>query len=167
MKNVRDMYPENEGLFLDFEVDMQDVPKYINYVMYRAISCYYVDKYDEAARWINNLLNEVSLKKYALAQLEIKIVLALQYCLMSDYDLFNQLINSIQRQIRLTGKDSCEHILLFSKMLKISISDIKKNKYEKIEALVDKFVRIDANQFSPTKLIKMDEAFIGKLSKGY
>ncbi len=55
------------------------------------LSCYYAGKYDEAARWINNLLNEVSLKKYPYAQLEIKTLLALQYCLQSDYDLFNQL----------------------------------------------------------------------------
>ena len=58
------LYEENEGLFHDFEFNKNDVPKYIVYVTYRALGCYYAGKYDEADRWINNMLNEVSLKKY-------------------------------------------------------------------------------------------------------
>jgi len=164
METEADLYEENDGLFFDFEVDKNDVPKYVTYVTYRALSCYYVKRYDEAARWINNLLNENSLKKYPNAQLEIKVLLALQYCLMDDYDLFNQLINSIQRQIRLNGKDSCEHILLFTKILKTSISDVKKNKYEKIKSMTDKFDRLERKYFMPTKYIKMDEDFVKSMS---
>jgi len=160
-----ELYDENEGLFLGFEVDKQDVPKHITYVMYRAISCYYNDKYDEAARWINNLLNEVSFKRFPKAQLEIKMVLALQYCLMNDYELFNQLINSIQRQIRLLGKENCKHILIIGKMIKTSMNDIKKNKAEKIETLISKMDTLDINYFAPTTWIKMDEKFVKLLSK--
>jgi len=166
MEAQASLYEEAEGLFQDYEPDQDDIPKYITYVTYRALACYYSGKYDEAARWINNLLNEVSLKKYPMAQLEIKVLLALQYCLMGDFDLFNQLINSIQRQIRLLGKESCEHILLFTKILKISISDIKKNKFNKIKALVDKFSRMQRSIFAPTTLIKMDEDFSLKMSGG-
>jgi hypothetical protein len=155
---------ENEGLFMDYEVDKANIPEYITYIVYRAISCYYAEEYEEASRWINNLLNEVSLKKYPFAALEIKVILALQYCLLNDFDLFNQLINSVQRQIRLLGKENCENILHFSKILKISISDVKRNKKEKIAVLVDKFKNTTSLKFSPTRLIRMDEAFIGKLS---
>src|SRR5690606_32738065 len=158
------MCAENEGLFYDFECDKNDVPKYVTYVTYRALCCYYAGKYDEAARWINNLLNENSLKKYPSAQLEVKVILALQYCMLNDYDLFNQLINSIQRQIRLMGKDSVEHILLITKILKISISDIKKNKSSKIKSLAEKFNAIEKSHFAPTMYVKMDESFINKVS---
>ncbi len=161
---IKSLHEENEALFQDFECDLDDIPKYINYILYRAISCFYAERYDEAARWINNLLNEVSLKKYPYAQLEIKVLLSLQYCLMNDFDLFHQLINSIQRQIRLLGKENCDHILVFSKMLKVSISDIKKNKEEKIRALVDKLPSKSERIFNPTSLIKFDEELINKLS---
>lgn len=160
------MYQENEGLFHDYEVDQQDIATYLTYVMYRAISCYYVGNYDEASRWMNNLLNEVSLKKYPYLQLEIKIVLALQYCLMNDFDLFNQLINSIQRQIRQIGKDSCEHIIILSKILKIAISDVKKNKAEKIRALQARITTIETPYFAVTNLINRDENFVGRLCGG-
>ncbi len=159
-----EMYEENEGLFYDFEPDKNDIPQYITYVLYRALSCYYVEKFDEAARWINNLLNEISLKKYPYAQLEIKVVLAFQYCLLHDYDLFSQLINSIQRQIRILGKDNCEHIIHFTKMLKISISDVTKSKFSKIKGLADKFLQSHKFIFAPTNLIKIDEDLIKKLS---
>jgi hypothetical protein len=164
MNNPELMYEENDALFQDFDVDTDDIPKYITYVVYRALSCYYAEKYDEAARWINKLLNDVSLKKYPYAQLEIKTLLALQYCLQADYDLFNQLINSIQRQIRLLGKETCEHILYFTKIMKISISESKRNKYEKVKQLADKMRLLDPPYFSPTKLVRFDEILLEKLA---
>jgi hypothetical protein len=165
LNSAQEMYEENESIFQNFESNQVDIPQYINYVLYRSVCCYYVEKYDEAARWINNLLNEISLKKYPIAQLEIKVILALQYCLLDDYDLFNQLINSIQRQIRLIGKEKCEHLLIFTKMLKISLSDIKKNKADKISELARKFDQINIPLTAHTKLIKIDEGLIDKLSK--
>ncbi len=168
-RNVRmgveeEMYEESEALFQDFEIDKNDVPKYVTYVIYRALACYYADKPNEAARYINNLLNDISLKNYPFAQLEVKVILALQYCLMNDFDLFNQLINSIQRQIRLLGKENCEHILIFTKILKISMNDMKKNKGEKIRALVDRMQGLKVDYFAPTLYVKLDEKFIGKMS---
>lgn len=165
METTAELYEENIGLFHDFDIDSSDTPKHITYIIYRALSCYYADKFDEAARWINNLLNEMSLKKYPQAQLEIKVLLALQYCLMNDYELFNQLINSIQRQIRVMGKDQTNHTIVFTKILKISISDLKRNKSSKIRSLIERFNRMEKSTFSPTMLIKMDDKFIAKLSK--
>jgi hypothetical protein len=159
-----ELHPENATIFEDYEIDPLDVPKHIVYVVYRALSCYYLDKFDEAAKMVNNLLNEVSLKKYPYAQLEIKSLLALQYVLMRDYELFNQLSNSIQRQIRLFGKDSCENIMLFLKILKIATSEAKKEKAKKITALIPRLSTTQVGYFAPTKLIKLDEKFVRLLT---
>ncbi|WMJ72880.1 hypothetical protein RCC89_06845 [Cytophagaceae bacterium ABcell3] len=158
------LYEENKSLFEDYEIDKNNVPQYIIYVLYRAISCYYANKYDEAARWINNMLNDLSLKKVPYTQLEIKTLLALQYCLMEDHDLFNQLINSIQRQVRLLGKQNCQHILFFTKILKTSLNDLKKNKTTKIIGYISKMKKTYPGHFSPLKYIKLDDEFIEKLS---
>ena len=163
--NEAELGGENDSMFLDFEIDTQDVPKHIVYTIYRALSCHYADKHEEAARLINGLLNEVSLKKYPYAQLEIKSLLALQYTLLKDYELFNQLSNSIQRQIRLFGKDTCENIQLFIKILKIATSEAKKEKAKKINAIIPRFTATEVKYFSPTKLIKMDEKLVGKLTE--
>jgi len=155
---------ENNELFQDYEPDRDDVPQYITYICYRSISCFIDNKIDEASRWLNNLLNDVSLKKYQTAQLEIKTLLALQYCLMKDVELFNQLTNSIQRQIRIIGKDNCENIQLLNKIMKISLSESKRNKREKITELANSYNKLQPEQhFSPTLLIKLDDALISKL----
>jgi hypothetical protein len=155
---------ENQALFQDYEADKDDVPQYITYVSYRALSCYYDNKFEDAARWLNTLLNDISLKKYQNAQLEIKTLLAFQYCLMKDYELFNQLINSIQRQIRIIGKDNCMNIQLLNKIMKISLSESKRNKREKISEIAQKFNTLIGDQhFSPTLLIKMNDSTIDKM----
>jgi hypothetical protein len=159
-----ELYAENESIFLDYEVDMMDIPKHIIYIVYRAISSYYLGKFDESAKLINGLLNDVSLKKYPYAQLEIKTLLALQYTLMRDFELFNQLSNSIQRQIRLFGKESCENIQLFLKILKIATSEAKKEKSKKITAVIPRLNSISVHYFAPTKLIKLDDKFVGLLT---
>ncbi len=160
----KELNAENEQIFADIESDPLDVPRHVIYVMYQALGYYYLDRYEDAAKLINGLINEVSLKKYPFAQMEIKAILALQYCLMSDFELFNQHSSSVQRQIRLFGKDACENVLLFLKMLKTATSEAKKEKPKKIAALIVKFREAKVDYFSPTSFIKMDKAFIDKLS---
>lgn len=168
-RNIRlgtetDLYAEAETVLVDFEPDPTDIPKHVIYITYRALACYYVAKYDEAAKLINGLLNDVSLKKYPFTLLEIKSLLALQYVMLQDYELFNQLANSIQRQIRMFGKDECENIHLFIKILKISVSEAKKEKAKKISAILPKLTALKVSYFAPTMLVKLDESFVTKLT---
>jgi hypothetical protein len=164
METEASMYEENETLFHDFETDAADLPKYVTYITYRALCCFYVKKYDEASKWVNNLLNEMSLKKYPYAQLEIKLLLALQYCMLNDFELFSQLLNSIQRQIRLLGKENCERAILFTKILKTAIYDSKNDKLDKLKPLIDKLNKTYESGFSISKYIKMDQHFIVSLA---
>ncbi len=160
----KELYAENETIFADIEADTIDLPKHVVYIMYRSLGCYYAGKYEESAKLINGLINEVSLKRFPFAQMEIKAILALQYCLLHDFELFNQHSNSIQRQIRMFGKDECENVLLFLKILKIATSEAKKEKPKKIAAVITKFKEVKVRYFAPTSLIKMDEDFIEKLT---
>jgi len=160
----KQLYAENESLLMDIEAETQDVPKHAIYTCYRAISCYYAGKYDEAAKIINHMLNEVGLKKYPFVQMEVKALLALQYCMLKDFELFTQLTNSVQRQIRMFGKDECENVLLFLKILRVATSEAKKEKAKKISAIIPKFKEVSVSYFAPTSLIKMDENFVEMLS---
>lgn len=164
LENENTLYEENKAMFEEFEIDKNNVPQFIIYVSYRAICCYIADKHEESARWINNMLNELSLKRLPQTQLEIKIFLAFQYCLMKDNDLFNQLISSVQRQIRLLGKQRCIHILIFTKILKASLSEGKKSKANKIQSYINKLNKVKPNHFSLINYIKLDEDFITRLS---
>ncbi|MFN3316421.1 MAG: hypothetical protein ACK40K_06390, partial [Raineya sp.] len=152
-----DLYAENNLLFQDFEIDTDDIPNYVSYVVYRAISCHYAGKYEEAARWINNLLNEVSIKKYPYALLEVKIILALEYAILNDTELLNQLLGSIQRQIRLLGKQNCTITALYVKLIKLMINQTKAEKPEKAKILINKIKSIPRQGFAPTAYIQISE----------
>ncbi|MDH4058643.1 MAG: hypothetical protein OEU76_07750 [Cyclobacteriaceae bacterium] len=160
-----ELYQEAEGLFLDYEADTLDIPRHVIYFTYKTLACYYSGKYEEGSKLLNSLLNEVSLKKYPYIALELKSLLALFYALLRDYELFNQLANSIQRQIRLFEKDACENILLLIKILKIAVSEVKKEKTKKINAIIPKLANIKTPYFAPTLLIKLDEKLVGKLTE--
>jgi tetratricopeptide (TPR) repeat protein len=158
-----DLYNEQQGLFADFEPDVNNIPQHVIYSVYCALCSYYAGKYDEAARLLNTLINDVSLKKYPLAQMEVKALLCLQYCMLKDIDLFNQLSNSVQRNIRIIGKDACENVLTFLKILKIAVSEAKKEKHKKISTVIPRFKSLTVNYFAPTSFIRMDEKFVERL----
>lgn len=158
------LYEENKSLFEDFETDKNNIPQYVLYASYRAICCYNIGKYDEAAKWMNNLLNDLSLKKHPNTLLELKIFLGLQYCLLRDYDLFNQLINSIQRQVRILGKQECAHILILTKVMKASLNDYKKGKSPKVQVYINKLNKSRPKYFSPLNHIPVDETMVARLS---
>ncbi len=163
----KQMYEENEELFFEHEINEDDIPGYVVYIMYRSLSCYYAGKYDEAAKWANGLLNTLSMKRYPFATIEIKAVLALQYCLMREMDLFNQLVSSIQRQIRILGKHNCEHIVTFIKILKTATSEVKRDKGTKIKNILYRADNSRRKLFSPTSWIRVDEELIDKIVFNY
>jgi effector-binding domain-containing protein len=158
-----ELFAEQKEMFADFEPDPNNVPQHVIYTVYGALCSYYSGRYEEAAKALNNLINEVSLKRYPLAQTEVKALLCLQYCMLKDIDLFNQLSNSVQRNIRIIGKDACENVLTFLKILKIAVSEAKKEKHKKISALIPRFKSLSVSYFAPTSFIRMDEKFVERL----
>ncbi|MDX1902802.1 MAG: hypothetical protein SFU27_01485 [Thermonemataceae bacterium] len=157
LKIQNELYAENNHLFEDFEPNKDDVPNYVSYVMYRTLSCYYAEKYTDATNWITQLLNEVSIKKYPYALLEVKIVLAILYALTEEIDLLNQLLGSIQRQIRLLGKENCVYAAHYVKLVKLIHNDVKADKNNKAKALMQRIENSPKIGFRPSVYIKIDE----------
>ena len=161
-----ELFAETDNLFREFETYPDDIPSMTVYYVYRSLSSYYVGKFDEAARILNTLLNEVSLKSYPMVHLEVKTLLALQYCLMGDDDLFNQLSNSIQRQARSIEKEESENIQLFLKMLKYSVSEAAREKQRKITGVAERLRQLpQCPYFSPTSFIRLDDGLVKRLTR--
>lgn len=62
------------------------------------------------------------------------------------------------------GKDECEHMLIFTKIMKTSLYDSKNGKAAKIRTLIDKLQKTPIKGFTVVHLVKMDESFVTKLS---
>lgn len=154
------MDEEAQAIFSDMEMDKDDLPNILVYHVFRSLACYYVGKYEEASKWISDILNEPGVKKYPLMHVEIKTLQALMYCLIDEYDLFGQLVNSIQRQIRVLGKEACPHIYAFTRLLRTAMSDVKTNKADKLKSILSRFPKVESDYFKPTLLIRRNEAFV-------
>ncbi|HIO73298.1 MAG TPA: hypothetical protein EYN38_09380, partial [Flavobacteriales bacterium] len=71
--NIEDqLVEENEKSFEKHNSDKQDVPNYVNYVIYVAASKYYADKAADASKLLSNLLNDISFKNHVHFEIEIK-----------------------------------------------------------------------------------------------
>jgi len=156
-KSQASIHEENKILFEDFEINKKNINEYLIYILYRSISCYHSDKFEESAKWLNQFLNDASVKKYPYIYMETKLVLAYQYCLLKDQELLGQLINSIQRQIRLLGKENCVHVVIFIKILKVLINENRKEKNSKLSLLIKKFEKSLPPRFSPLAYLHIEE----------
>ncbi|TAG01999.1 MAG: hypothetical protein EAZ44_07770 [Cytophagia bacterium] len=162
--NLEILYEENQGLFIDFEADLENTPQYVTYVCYRAICQFYAGKYEEGVRWLNKLLNDVSLKRFPYVNLEIKLFLGVLYVLVKDEELLTQLLTSLQRQIRLLSKETCIHAVLIAKLLKISMQANKIEKEERIKTLFEKIKKTLPKQtFCVTKYLRFDDELLNKI----
>jgi hypothetical protein len=151
-----ELYEEFDKVFIDFDVDTADAAKFIIYYSYRALISYYAGKYNEASRILNDLLNLISFKKYQEILLEVKCFLLIIYTLEKDEDLFNQLLGSIQRQIRLLGKEESQNNLYLLKLLKSAFQDTGKSREQKTKLAASKINFTNENVFSPLQYIDVN-----------
>ncbi|MCI4667545.1 MAG: hypothetical protein MRZ79_05235 [Bacteroidia bacterium] len=100
---VEQMSRDVDSYVSQIEVEPYRTSFYVNYNRFLAHSYFASKQYRKTARVLYALRNEVNLRKYVHVELEVKFFLALTYVVMQDFDLANQLILSLQRQLR---KDS-------------------------------------------------------------
>ena len=163
--NSERLIDKNKWLFAHYEAEKDDKSTALCFAAYKAL-CFYVEKeYRQAAVTINQFFNENNAKEFPHATLELKCLLALQYAILDEYDLFAQISGSIQRSFRLLGKSKVEHLVTFLKGLKMAVGAQKKGSKEKIEALLERFSQENNLSFCPLALIKMDDSFIEELCK--
>ena len=160
-----DLMSQNKVLFLHYEPDTQDVPNYLSYIAYRALCCYYAGEYQEAVTWIQQTFNQMSLRTQVYVQIELKALMALQYVLLDDYDAFVHVVNSLQRLLRVSKKEEVTHLVIFMKILKISMQDHRRNKLESIQELAARMPMPEPGRFSPTSCIEFDKECVKSLAR--
>jgi tetratricopeptide (TPR) repeat protein len=105
-----------EGL-VEYEPDINDIPGYLNYNIYLATSYFYNRDYEMAARTLHEARNNISFKGLPHIDMEIKLLLGLQYVMLHEFEQAGQLIKSIQRQVRNADGKEYEDVAMFVKML--------------------------------------------------
>ena len=165
MDLTESLYEESLTDLQDYEGDLNDVPNYVNLVIYCAASSYYQQDYNSASKHLSGLLNDISFKNHLHAEFEVKLFLILTYSLENKYDLAWNLLRSVTRKLKEVNKSGgYENGLAFANMLRAQDNQSG--------GINDKIVKQSTNfkllNECPNKMlsyINLDEPFIELLSK--
>jgi hypothetical protein len=161
-----ELYEHNQKALPNYEPDKNDIPNYINFAKYMATSAFYAKKYQEAVNILNNLINDISFKNYPHAEIEVKLLLALNYSMVNKYDPATSLLRSVTRKIReIDDEMGYENALIFYKILSLQMSSSARQVDQKIGQLFSKFELLNQKSNRMLEYIKIDESFIKALSQ--
>ncbi|HEV7231280.1 MAG TPA: hypothetical protein VGO45_08130 [Bacteroidia bacterium] len=147
------------------EISKEDTAGYVYWKMFKACAYFYSQKYSEAAKCLNDALNDVSFKNMLFAEVEVKLFLALNYSMVNKYEQAEILIKSISRKLNEKEEENCENVQSFIRMLKLQMSSGTKGVEDKIKKLRDKFLQQNEGRNKILSFLKMDDAFIAELSR--
>ncbi len=136
------------------EVEPYRMSFYTNYHMFMAHSFFAAKNYKKTSRILYNLRNEVNLRKHIHIDMEVKFFLALTYVVMEDFDLANQLILSLQRQLRKATLSRYEHAKILLKILSVALGGKPRTRLRNLRTNIDKWN--DANRGRHALLPELD-----------
>ena len=152
------LYRENQSMTEKYAPGIDNIPNYVEYVKYLAISNYHSGKHIACIKLLNALLQEVSLRNYLYAETEIKMFLAYCYTLVNNNDMASVLIKSAVRKLKDSEQpDEYQNVFAFVKMLSVLIDTSKKAPAEKIKTLKRKFRSLNTSRTKMLEYLNLDE----------
>jgi hypothetical protein len=162
--DVSNLVNLNKDLETCFDVNSEEPYPFITFKKFLAIGKFYEGDYNSAAKTINSLRNDMSLKKFLFSDVECKLFQALNYAMMGEDGLCAQLIQSIKRQVA-EDETLFEPASLFIKMLKAAIKPEEfRKKVKKVTELYEAFNASNTGNKRMLWFVKMDESIIRKLA---
>jgi hypothetical protein len=162
----QELYEQNKLLFANYEPDKNDVPNFINFAKYIAAGAFHAKRYQESVQHLNSLINAISFKNYPHAEIEIKLLLALNYVLINKYDPATSLLRSVTRKIRELNDDmGYENALIFYKVLAVQMSSSARQADQKMSQLFSRFELLNQKSNRMLEYIRIDENLIKQLSQ--
>lgn len=125
-----------EHYLSNIELDQYRPSFYINYQLFLAYTYFLNKNYTKSNRILYTLRNSISFRKYVHADLEIKFMLAVGYCMAQDLELANQLIMSLQRQLRVDNTGKYEHCKVLLKILTVAVGSRSSTRKKNLEKLI-------------------------------
>lgn len=153
----------NSLLLSKTEIDLSEAFHQISFSKFIAITHYYRREYSEAAKAINKLRNNFPLKKYTIADVECRLFQALQYCIIGEEGLCNQIVASLRRQLA-EEEQEWTSAFTFMKMLKNALKavDLRK-KIKRVQALWEQFQQENKGKHAILQFVRIDESSIRKM----
>ncbi|MEO5572009.1 MAG: hypothetical protein ABIT08_09625 [Bacteroidia bacterium] len=155
----------NPSLVPTLDIDIHEEFHCISLKKFIAVSKFYQKDYAGAAKTINDLRNQISLKKYLYSDIECKLFQALQYCILGEDGLCHQIIASVKRQVA-ENDQQWESSEIFIKLLKASLKPLDyRKKIKRVNDLWTEFTEKNNASSRPVlRFVKLDEALIRRMA---
>ncbi len=162
--NVQELTNINGELETNFETDITEPYPCISFRLFLAVGCFYESNFSGSAKILNNLRNEMSMKKYLFTDVEYKLFQALQYCFLGEDGLCSQLLHSVKRQIN-EDETMFSSAAVFIKLLKAAIKPEEfRKKVKRLTEIYENFKAVNTGSNNILWFVKMDEAMIRRLA---
>ena len=155
----------NERFEKDLDIANTDTYHFVWLMKYLSIVKFYQNDYSGAAKKINELRNELSMKQFVYTDIDAKLFQAFQYCILGDDSLCMQIMSSLKRQIH----EQSEEFESTKQLMKILKSALKPADYRKkiikIAEYWKEFEKLNHESNTPVlTYVKMDDNILRKLS---
>ncbi len=153
----------NKVLEENLEIDPNEAFHFYSWKRYLAVCRFYQSDYSGAAKIINVLRNNVNLKQFIYADVECKLFQALQYCIIGEEGLCQQIIQSIKRQMK-EGEKDYEDVELYIKLMKTAMkpADFRK-KMKKLTEIWKQIVELNVSHSSILWYVRLDESMMRRM----
>jgi hypothetical protein len=141
---VRDV----DNYISQIEVDTYRLTYFVNFHMFQAYAYFVARNYKKTSKILYNLRSDINLRRHTHTDLEVKFFLALTYVLMEDFDLANQLILSLQRQLRKTSMGRYEHARTLLKILSIALGGKPRTRSKNLKSNIERWDEQNKGRFA-------------------
>ncbi len=134
---LEQLLSDAEGWVNTVQVEPENLTSYVNFHMFVAKAYFLNAKYNECRKVLFHLDNSVNLRRSVHLNLEVKMLLAVCYSKLRDYELADQLILSLQRQLRKPEMVQYDHARHLLKMLVIYLGGSERNRTRQFNACLE------------------------------
>ncbi|MEX0966852.1 MAG: hypothetical protein WD077_06415 [Bacteroidia bacterium] len=165
--NSEILFAKNDEILENLDIERDEIYHNTVFHQYQAICKHYKEDHFGAAKMINDLRNEVSLRNFVKTDIECKLFQAMEYCIAGEEDLCVQLINSVNRQVK-DMEGNSEHAKIFIKFIKAALKSTEfDKKVKRLKRLADEFNAENTGDNRMLTFIKLDEPFFKKLASPF
>ncbi len=163
-RDLKDLLEMNSELESNLEIQENEVYHYVNANLFLLTIKFYEGDYSIAAKGMNDIRNKLSLRAYPHADIECRLFQALQYCILGDETLCQQIIQSTKRLLQ-DLKEDYENAHLFLKVLKTAMktSDLR-TKVKKITKVWDEFSHANNGSRQILPYIHLDDKLLHRMA---
>ncbi|MEM6800743.1 MAG: hypothetical protein AAF696_05030 [Bacteroidota bacterium] len=149
-----------ESYISKIEIEPYRISFFVNYHMFMANAYFIAKDYRKSSRILYQLRNEVNLRKLVHVDLEVKFFLALTYVCMEDFDLANQLILSLQRQLRKSTMARYDHAKVLLKILSVALGGKPRTRSKNLRINIDKWKEMNVGRYAMLTDIDLETVFL-------